>query len=309
MPFSISRPVFNLSLPHNYHALTHPIFLLPFLPFCCMEQRRMHSQQLTRNPPDPASFDNLPSPFYPGFLEQGNSKVTQAPHHAPPYVQRPFAPDSGAPLEDGGSPPLFCRIHEQPQQAHSRFPPPSSPQHYPLQLPVPYPLQSQHDNERHNPTHQELSHQLPRPPSHPAYMTWVNGAFPNNASPQPMPPRGIPPEYGHTYPPRQDPVYPLTAAHHPAPTHSSPEQPTMTQGPSTLLEQHEDRVLTDHGQRCSWGGATAGSLDPTTGVFSRASDHPRIRTAQACEKCRARKAKVSISSLSRSPPYPASFIF
>lgn len=36
----------------------------------------------------------------------------------------------------------------------------------------------------------------------------------------------------------------------------------------------------------------AGSLDPTTGIFYRTPEHPRLRTAQACEKCRTRKAKV-----------------
>ncbi|KAJ7240379.1 hypothetical protein B0H12DRAFT_1326426 [Mycena haematopus] len=40
----------------------------------------------------------------------------------------------------------------------------------------------------------------------------------------------------------------------------------------------------------------AGNLDPTTGIFYRAPEHPRLRTVQACEKCRARKAKVAISS-------------
>ncbi|KAJ6448599.1 hypothetical protein C8R47DRAFT_1230968 [Mycena vitilis] len=37
----------------------------------------------------------------------------------------------------------------------------------------------------------------------------------------------------------------------------------------------------------------AGSLDPATGIFYRAPEHPRLRTAQACEKCRSRKAKCS----------------
>ncbi|KAJ7038357.1 hypothetical protein C8F04DRAFT_1255941 [Mycena alexandri] len=37
----------------------------------------------------------------------------------------------------------------------------------------------------------------------------------------------------------------------------------------------------------------AGSLDPTTGIFYRTPEHPRLRTAQACEKCRTRKAKCS----------------
>ena len=38
----------------------------------------------------------------------------------------------------------------------------------------------------------------------------------------------------------------------------------------------------------------AGSLDPSTGIFYRTPEHPRLRTAQACEKCRTRKAKVRI---------------
>lgn len=39
-------------------------------------------------------------------------------------------------------------------------------------------------------------------------------------------------------------------------------------------------------------GGVSGSLDPETGIFSRTVEHPRLRTAQACEKCRIRKAKV-----------------
>ncbi|PIL29993.1 transcription factor [Ganoderma sinense ZZ0214-1] len=34
-----------------------------------------------------------------------------------------------------------------------------------------------------------------------------------------------------------------------------------------------------------------GSIDLATGVFQRSVEHPRLRTAQACEKCRIRKAK------------------
>ncbi|KAI0364774.1 hypothetical protein BV20DRAFT_816333 [Pilatotrama ljubarskyi] len=41
----------------------------------------------------------------------------------------------------------------------------------------------------------------------------------------------------------------------------------------------------------SW--TLSGSLDPATGVFQRSFEHPRLRTAQACEKCRIRKAKCS----------------
>ncbi|KAJ6531365.1 hypothetical protein DFH09DRAFT_1183446 [Mycena vulgaris] len=44
----------------------------------------------------------------------------------------------------------------------------------------------------------------------------------------------------------------------------------------------------------------AGSLDPTTGIFYRTPEHPRLRTAQACDKCRTRKAKVRIPSSPRS---------
>ncbi|KIY70882.1 hypothetical protein CYLTODRAFT_487766 [Cylindrobasidium torrendii FP15055 ss-10] len=38
---------------------------------------------------------------------------------------------------------------------------------------------------------------------------------------------------------------------------------------------------------------TAGSLDTPAGMLFRTPDHPRLRTAQACEKCRVRKAKCS----------------
>ncbi|KAI0075705.1 hypothetical protein K474DRAFT_1366548 [Panus rudis PR-1116 ss-1] len=37
----------------------------------------------------------------------------------------------------------------------------------------------------------------------------------------------------------------------------------------------------------------SGSFDPSTGIYQHAPEHPRIRTAQACEKCRVRKAKCS----------------
>lgn len=42
----------------------------------------------------------------------------------------------------------------------------------------------------------------------------------------------------------------------------------------------------------SW--AMSGSLDPATGVYQTAPEHPRVRTQQACEKCRGRKAKVCL---------------
>jgi hypothetical protein len=46
----------------------------------------------------------------------------------------------------------------------------------------------------------------------------------------------------------------------------------------------------------------AGSLDTQTGIFYRTPEHPRLRTAQACEKCRTRKAKVNPPTFTP-PPY------
>lgn len=43
--------------------------------------------------------------------------------------------------------------------------------------------------------------------------------------------------------------------------------------------------------------ALRGSLDPTTGIFYKAPERARARTAQACDKCRVRKAKVTFSIL------------
>ena len=42
----------------------------------------------------------------------------------------------------------------------------------------------------------------------------------------------------------------------------------------------------------SW--SMSGSLDPATGIYQTAPEHPRIRTQQACKKCRSRKAKVLV---------------
>jgi hypothetical protein len=266
----------------------------------------MHSQQLTHNAHDAAPLNILQSPFYPSSWELlDGSKVTQAPHSSPSYVQQQYAPDSGASLEGGGSPPLPYHIHEQPpQQGRPRLnpsPPPQQHQPCPTEVYLPFP----HDHERLYPTSQGISHHLSRAPAQSACMpispTWPTDAFSDNASAQPTALRGgISPIYGFTYALRPQPLYPPPPTHRSVPTHAPPEQsqPTTTPGPSTLHEQQEDRAITDHSQRSrSWGGV--GSLDPATGVFSRASDHPRMRTAQACEKCRLRKAKVSIV-----PPTP-----
>lgn len=266
----------------------------------------MHPQQLNHNAYDAASYDISQSPFYtsfPGLELQGDPKVTEAPHLSPSYVQQQYAHhDSGASLEAGGSPPLSFRIQEQPQQGHPRLAPPPA-----LQYHQPCPTGSYaftHDHEGHNPTPQGLSHQFPRAPPQPAHLsidTWAPGPFSEDPTALRPAPRRIPPIYGPTYAVRPQPMYPLSTIHPPTPTHVPPKQsqPTTAPAPTTLPEQHEDRGSIDHGQRSrSWG---AGALDVTTGVFVRAPDHPRIRTAQACEKCRLRKAKVSIT-----PPRPLS---
>ena len=72
--------------------------------------------------------------------------------------------------------------------------------------------------------------------------------------------------------------------------------PPMQQAPAAPFTQSSWPVAeaqpSTHTQPApSW--TMSGSLDPATGVFQRAPEHPRVRTAQACEKCRIRKAKVS----------------
>lgn len=275
-----------------------------------VEHRRMDSQQLTHNAHGAVSSDVFQPPFYPSFPEVlDSSKVTQAPHSSPSYVHQQYAPDSGASLEGGRSPPLPFDIHEQPsQQGHRHFDPSPRPQQYQPSPSVAHPV-FPHDHEGPYPTHQGLSHQLSRTPAHSAPMPispWEVNAFSENSSAQSTALRGgispISPIYGATYVLRPQPVYHPPPTYRSAPIHAPPElsQPTTTPGPSTLREQ-QDGAVTDQGKRSrSWGGV--GSLDPATGVFSPASDHPRMRTAQACEKCRARKAKVSI--IPPSPRFP-----
>jgi hypothetical protein len=303
--FSVSRSVFKL--PHNFRALTCPICCCSTLPSRCVEQHRMNSRQLTYNAHDAVPLDNLQSSFYdfPEILD--GSKVTQAPHTSPSYVQRQYrdAPDSGA-SKDGGSPQLPYHIPEQAQRGH---PSPSPQQHRPYPTGAYPPFQ--HDHERSYPTHQDFSHQPPRASVRSAPMPvgpWPIDPFSDNASTQfTALPGGISPTHGHLYsfcpqPPNHPPP-----THHSAPTDAPLEQsqPTTAPGPSTPHEQHEDRAITVQGQRShSW--VSVGSQDPVTGAFYGTSDHPRIRTAQACEKCRARKAKVSIvpPSFPLSPPVP-----
>ena len=273
-----------------------------------MEHRRVHPQQLTHGAHDSSSFDIFHSPLYSTFPDilGGGSKATQPPHPSPQYVQQQqYAPDNGSPLEVQRSPQRPYCPQGRPQQGHSHIGNPAQP--LALQQPQPRPAAAHpmfpQDHEGYNPSLQAhylpLSRAVPHQNSHISNEPSFLNPFTDNACPQT---RGdITRLSDFTYVCHPQPRYSLPTMLPSAATHTPPEHSpsTSVQGPpSAFHEQHDNGTNTDTAsQRTrSWGGA--GSLDPTTGVFSRAADHPRIRTAQACEKCRARKAKVR-SLLSR----------
>ncbi|KAJ3574585.1 hypothetical protein NP233_g1674 [Leucocoprinus birnbaumii] len=98
----------------------------------------------------------------------------------------------------------------------------------------------------------------------------------HDSSPQSWPP------YDQTLlPPFQSQPLPYRGFPAPAPYPA----PRMTSPPNSAGGGH---VITNMSRL-----SLAGSLDPTTGIFYRTPEHPRLRTAQACEKCRTRKAKCS----------------
>ncbi|KAF5346481.1 hypothetical protein D9756_010046 [Leucocoprinus leucothites] len=111
---------------------------------------------------------------------------------------------------------------------------------------------------------------LPQHTPHPLYSTSTHDS-----------PQGWPPYDQSLLPPFQSQPLPYrgfpTPAPYPAPRLSSP------------LNTAGGGHVTTNVSRLS----LAGSLDPTTGIFYRTPEHPRLRTAQACEKCRTRKAKCS----------------
>ncbi|KAI0344323.1 hypothetical protein BDW22DRAFT_1427939 [Trametopsis cervina] len=74
---------------------------------------------------------------------------------------------------------------------------------------------------------------------------------------------------------------------------SSISQPSMFVPSSSHLSMSASTTsISDHSAPPPpW--TMSGSLDPSTGIYQIAPEHPRIRTAQACEKCRGRKAKCS----------------
>ena len=87
-------------------------------------------------------------------------------------------------------------------------------------------------------------------------------------------------QLNYSYPPYPSPS-PFPAPRlSPPPLHHSPVNFKSTQNNSDPTSSQNHRLT------------LAGSLDPSTGIFYRTPEHPRLRTAQACEKCRTRKAKV-----------------
>lgn len=75
------------------------------------------------------------------------------------------------------------------------------------------------------------------------------------------------------------------------------EVPLLPQNPSAAVEHPYQTLLDAQRSAAQPSWSVSGSLNPTTGAFQRAPDGPRLRTAQACEKCRIRKAKVRIESI------------
>ena len=76
----------------------------------------------------------------------------------------------------------------------------------------------------------------------------------------------------------------------PAYSGTTPFQLTRPSLPTSHTLSHKSSFSSQNGSLSRM--SLAGSLDPTTGIFYRTPEHPRLRTAQACEKCRTRKAKV-----------------
>ncbi|KAF5346405.1 hypothetical protein D9758_012757 [Tetrapyrgos nigripes] len=93
------------------------------------------------------------------------------------------------------------------------------------------------------------------------------------------------PSMDYTYEQNYAPAYPCSASH--PPPRLTP--PSLHRSQSQQVLSSADSLVTDTGHR----SPLAGSLDPSTGIFYRTPEHPRLRTAQACEKCRTRKAKCS----------------
>ncbi|KAK0470759.1 hypothetical protein IW261DRAFT_927263 [Armillaria novae-zelandiae] len=106
------------------------------------------------------------------------------------------------------------------------------------------------------------------------------------------------PRYDSYDPPLTTQHYTLDSGYSPF-AHNAPSYPTQPGAYPTQSSYPPPRLTppSHHGNQTQSNNDTrlsfAGSLDPSTGIFYRTPEHPRLRTAQACEKCRTRKAKCS----------------
>lgn len=192
------------------------------------------------------------------------------------------------------------RDSQQPQiyqhhPLHALYPVPALADQYELNLRITDPSPVAHEYPRH-----QLHHAPPRPRSQtrpngwPPYSNDLGGASTNTFStsmPVPTYLSGdvtLPPSHLDTrispsnhYHDATSPVYATQRLASPAGQGSF--------GQSSLPQVHQQQM----NSVSSFNGAPLlSSTDPTTGMVYRTPEHPRLRTAQACEKCRTRKAKV-----------------
>jgi hypothetical protein len=276
-----------------------------------MEQRGMHPRQVpheTVHAYSHPSFDNLQPPFYPGLpdpLGEGPKHTQILRSLPPPYVQQHYVLDRGPQIEAQRSPPSHRsdRPHGHPSLRHPTSPtsPPQLQQPQPRQATMytlfPQGQEAYHTNHVY-PTQMSRAHQQAAHMPLDQLDPWAVAAFTDNANTRLTEMEGGLPQLGSMYSSHQQPLSPLVMTHPSTYAQAIPPKgsPMTTQNadlvPTSSQRDGDGNATAENSpQMRSWGGA--GSLDPATGVFSRAADHPRIRTAQACEKCRARKAKCS----------------
>jgi hypothetical protein len=275
-----------------------------------MEQHGVDPRHETVHAYSHPSFDNLQPPFYPGLPEPLGGPSTRR-YCAPcrRHMSNSTTSSIGTlQLRHRGYPPPSHRSSDR-RHGHPSLRHPISPAS-PPQLQQPQPRQATlyslfpQGREAYHTTH-VYSTQMSRAPQQAAHVPldpWAVAAFTNNANTHLTEMGGGLPQLESMYSSHQQPLSPLATTHPSTYTQEIPPKgsPTTTQNAdlvptSSQRDADGNATVENSTQMRSWGGA--GSLDPATGVFSRAADHPRIRTAQACEKCRARKAKVCFFSL------------
>ncbi|KAI0353259.1 hypothetical protein OH77DRAFT_1522722 [Trametes cingulata] len=161
----------------------------------------------------------------------------------------------------------------------------------------------------HAPAH---FHQLPSDAAHSAYLPEHLESYLAQqyaAMGYPSYEAHLPPYSLQQRPPSPRTVYAANSGWGPTESYNAPYEATASS--STFLSNLQNVIDSSHTSQVQQNANTAqaatqppsgpsssswtlsGSLDPTTGVFQRSVEHPRLRTAQACEKCRIRKAKCS----------------